>query len=91
MVVINEIEVSLVLMDQSIRPISERSKQRVVLHIVCYLFEVIKRFSKEDHRDIISRVLYRQNLNEHTKNIRFRDSRVHGVILRLSERGRECK
>ena len=43
---------------------SERSKRRVVLHIVRYLLEVIERFSLEDRRDTISRVLHNQLLNE---------------------------
>ena len=42
----NEIEVPLVSMDQNIRPMSERSKRHVVLHIVCDLLEVIKRFNR---------------------------------------------
>ena len=37
---------------------SERSKRQVVLHVVHYLLEVIERFSLEDRRDIISRVLH---------------------------------
>ena len=50
MVVNEESEVSLS------KSMSEKSKTRVVLHIVHYLLEVIERFSLEDRRDIIASV-----------------------------------
>ena len=74
MVVDEESEVSLS------KSMSERSKRRVVLHIVRYLLEVIERFSLEDHRDIISRVLHHQLLNEDMENIKFRDQCVSEEI-----------
>ena len=51
------------------KSMSEKSKRRVVLHIVRYLLEVIERFSLEGRRDIISRVLHHQLLNEDMENI----------------------
>ena len=60
---------------------SERSKRRVVLHIVRYLLEVIERFTKEDRRDIISRVLHHQLLNECMENIKIRDQCVSEEIV----------
>ena len=75
MVVDEESEVSLS------KSMSERSKRRVVLHIVRYLLEVIERFCLEDHRDIISRVLHHQLLNEDMENIKFRDQCVSEEIV----------
>ena len=63
------------------KSMSGRSKRRVVLHIVYYLLEVIERFSLEDRRDIISRVLHHQLLNENMKNIKFRDQCVSEEIV----------
>ena len=60
---------------------SERSKRRVVLHIVRYLLEVIGRFTKEDRRDIISRVLHHQLWNECMDNIEFRNQCVLKEIV----------
>ena len=63
------------------KSMSERSKRRVVLHIFRYLLEVIERFSLEDRRDIISRVLHHQLLNEDMENIKFRDQCVSEEIV----------
>ena len=59
----------------------ERSKRRVVLHLVRYLLEVIERFTKEDRRDIIFGVLHHQLLNENMENIKFRDQCVSEEIV----------
>ena len=75
MVVVKESELS------CSNSMSERSKRRVVLHIVCYLLEVIKIFTKEDRKDIISRVLHHQRLNEDMENIKFRDQCVSEEIV----------
>ena len=90
MVVVKESELS------CSNSMSARSKRRVVLHIVCYLLEVIKIFTKEDRKDIISRVLHHQLLNEDMENITFRDQCVSEEIvesmkpsLHFSERDRE--
>mgnify|MGYP007007530658 FL=1 len=61
--------------------ISERTKRRVVLHIVRYLVEITKRFSEEDRRDIICRVLHHQSLNEDMERIKFRDQCVSEEIV----------
>ena len=74
MVVDEESEVSLS------KSMSERSKRWVVLHIVRCLLEVIERFSLKDRRDIISRVLHHQLLNEDMENIKFRDQCVSEEI-----------
>ena len=60
---------------------SETTKRRVVLHIVRYLLEIIERFSLQDRRDIISRVLHHQLLNEDMENIKFRDQCVSEEIV----------
>ena len=70
MVVVNESEL---LCSTSI---FERSKRWVFLHIVRYLLEITKRF-----RDIISRVLHHQHLNEDMENIKFRDQFVLEEIV----------
>ena len=49
--------------------ISEWTKRRVVHHIVRYLVDITKRFSEEDRRDIICRVLHHQSLNEDMERI----------------------
>ena len=61
--------------------IYERTKRQVVLHIVRYLVEITKRFSKEDRRDIICRVLHHQRLNEDMGRINFGDQCVSEEIV----------
>ena len=53
----------------------------MVLHIVHYLLEITKRFSAEDHRDIICRVLHHEHLNEDMESIKFRDQCVLEEIV----------
>ena len=62
--------------------ISERTKRRVVLHIVRYFLEMTKKFSEEDRRDIICRVLHHQHLNDDMDSIKFRDQCVLEEIVK---------
>mgnify|MGYP007065654756 CR=1 FL=1 len=78
MVVDEESEVSLS------KSMSERSKRRVVLHIVRYLVEIRKRFSEEDHRDIIYKVLHHQRLNEDMGRIKFSEKTTDHMKERKS-------
>ena len=61
--------------------IFEKTKRLVVLHIVCYLLEMTKRFSEVDRRDIICRVLHHQHLNDDMECIKFRDQCVSEKIV----------
>ena len=74
MVVVKERELS------CSKSMSKRNR-RVLLHIVRYLLEVIERFTKEDRRDIILRVLHYQLLNEDMENIKFRNQCVLKEIV----------
>ena len=62
--------------------ISERTKRRVVLHIVRYFLEMTKKFSEEDRRDIICRVLHHQHSNDDMDSIKFRDQCVLEEIVK---------